>query len=79
MGSFTRMIVMIMVGPANTAENGVRIVSSFDPGFLFMMMDGNWQERKKPGDGQAFYEGGWIVSGLNDRDYMDGIQSCQST
>ncbi len=51
----------------------------FDFDFLSMVKDGDLLERKKPGDGQAFYEGGWIVSGLNDRDYMDDIQSCQST
>ena len=44
-----------------------------------MMGDGDLWERKKPGDGQAFYAGGWIVSGLNDREYMDDGGICQTT
>jgi len=36
-------------------------MTSFDFGFLSMMGNGNLWERKKPGNGQAFYEGGWIV------------------
>ncbi len=43
------------------------------------MGNGDLWERKKPGDGQAFYAGGWIVSGLNDREYMDDGEICQST
>jgi len=49
----------------------MKLMFSIDFGFLSMLGDGDLLERKKPGDGQAFHQGGWIMLGLNDREYTE--------